>query len=120
MNAEAHRSVHATSLSQCNHTSRDSYLQMMGMEEVPSGGLLPITSYLGSSSGSGELESFSAQTHLFFFILFYFILLSKAERGPTQSFAAYCNASWNEHATILSSVRCVYHLRSGILIYTAA
>lgn len=53
---------------------------------------------------------------LFYFIVVFFISSRPCSR---ESFGLYSNTSLNRQEAALISMRCVYHLSPGILIYTA-
>lgn len=52
-----------------------------------------------------------------FYLIFFFFLSSRS--CSRESFALYSNTSLNRQEAAPISVRCVYHLSPGILIYTA-
>lgn len=53
------------------------------------------------------------------FILFHCVFFISSRPCSRESFGLYSNTSLNRQEAALISMRCVYHLSPGILIYTA-
>lgn len=110
----------ASHFSECNHTWRDEYLQRVCM------GRIHAREPPGSSSPSEPSEGFERPWHepapspqLVSYLIFFFFLSLSSRPCSRESFALYSNTSLNRQEAVPISVRCVYHLSPGILIYTA-
>lgn len=106
----------ASHFSECNHTWRDKYLQRVCM------GRIHARKPPASSSLFEPSEGFERPWHRFAdspLVVFYFTFFLSSRPCSRESFALYSNKSLNRQEAAPISMRCVYHLSPGILIYTA-